>query len=130
MFDCFLNFIWLGMIERVNHKILKSRVLSGENCFGWLLVVDCSGCQNAPQFYIISLCLPKDSDNPSMASSYSGPMDFDQFKEATEKEFIVQALKANQGRINQTVAHAGIPKNTLLRKIRKYDINVKEYTKE
>ncbi|HAG91409.1 MAG TPA: sigma-54-dependent Fis family transcriptional regulator [Bdellovibrionales bacterium] len=74
--------------------------------------------------------LPKDSDNPSMASSYSGPMDFDQFKEATEKEFIVQALKANQGRINQTVAHAGIPKNTLLRKIRKYDINVKEYTKE
>lgn len=65
-----------------------------------------------------------------MASSYQGPMDFDQFKEATEKEFIIQALKANQGKINQTVAHAGIPKNTLLRKIRKYDINVKDYTDE
>ena len=74
--------------------------------------------------------LPKESDNPSMASSYKGPMDFDQFKEATEKEFIIQALKVNQGRINQTVAHAGIPKNTLLRKIRKYDINVKDYTKD
>lgn len=68
--------------------------------------------------------------NSSIASSYRGPMDFDHFKEATEKEFIIQALKANHGRINQTVAHAGIPKNTLLRKIRKYDINVKDYTDE
>ena len=58
--------------------------------------------------------------------SYSGPMDFDHFKEKTEKEFILQALKANKGRINQTVAHANIPKNTLLRKIKKYQINVRE----
>lgn len=29
--------------------------------------------------------------------------------------------------IYQTVAHAGIPKNTLLRKIRKYDLNPAEY---
>jgi two-component system response regulator AtoC len=58
--------------------------------------------------------------------AYSGPMDFDRFKEETEKEFIVQALKANRGRINQTVAQANIPKNTLLRKIKKYSINVRE----
>jgi two-component system, NtrC family, response regulator AtoC len=61
-----------------------------------------------------------------LPGSYSGPLDFDRFKEQTEKEFIVQALKANRGRINQTVAHANIPKNTLLRKIKKYQINVKE----
>ncbi len=61
-----------------------------------------------------------------LPNSYSGPLDFDRFKEETEKEFIVQALKANRGRINQTVAHANIPKNTLLRKIKKYSINVKE----
>jgi len=60
--------------------------------------------------------------------NYSGPLDFDRFKEQTEKEFIVQALKANRGRINKTVASANIPKNTLLRKIRKYAINVKEFT--
>ncbi len=59
--------------------------------------------------------------------NYQGPLDFDRFKEATEREFIVQALKANRGRINQTVAHANIPKNTLLRKIRKYMINVNDY---
>lgn len=62
----------------------------------------------------------------ALPGSYSGPLDFDRFKEETEKEFIVQALKANRGRINQTVAQANIPKNTLLRKIKKYSINVKE----
>ena len=50
-------------------------------------------------------------------------LDFDEFKEVSEREFIVRALKANQGRINQTVAKANIPKNTLLRKIRKYGID-------
>lgn len=62
----------------------------------------------------------------SLPASYSGPLDFDRFKEETEKEFIVQALRANRGRINQTVAQANIPKNTLLRKIKKYSINVRE----
>lgn len=65
-------------------------------------------------------------DKFNIPGSYSGPLDFDRFKEETEKEFIVQALKANRGRINQTVAQANIPKNTLLRKIKKYSINVKE----
>jgi two-component system, NtrC family, response regulator AtoC len=54
------------------------------------------------------------------------PLDFDNFKEEMEKEFIVKALKQNKGRINQTVANANIPKNTLLRKMRKYGINAKE----
>lgn len=61
-----------------------------------------------------------------LPGSYEGPLDFERFKEETEKEFIVQALRANRGRINQTVAQAGIPKNTLLRKIKKYSINVKD----
>ena len=60
-----------------------------------------------------------------MGKQYSGPMDFEIFKEKMEKEFIENALKANSGRINQTVAQANIPKNTLLRKIKKYGINVK-----
>ena len=62
----------------------------------------------------------------NLPASYSGPLDFDRFKEETEKEFIMQALRANRGRINQTVAQANIPKNTLLRKIKKYSINVRD----
>jgi two-component system response regulator AtoC len=55
--------------------------------------------------------------------------DFDLFKEQAEKDFITNALKANNGKINQTVAQANIPKNTLLRKIKKYGINVKDLIK-
>ncbi len=57
-----------------------------------------------------------------------GALDFELFKEQAEKDFIVSALKANKGKINQTVAQANIPKNTLLRKIRKYNINVKDFS--
>lgn len=66
----------------------------------------------------------------SLPQNYKGPMDFDSFKEQVEKEFIVNALKANKGRINKTVAHANIPKNTLLRKIKKYGIEVRSYLAE
>lgn len=58
--------------------------------------------------------------------NFSSQLDYDAFKEQSEKEFIINALKANQGRINQTVANAGIPKNTLLRKMRKYGIQAKD----
>ncbi len=73
---------------------------------------------------------PKEVKENMTKVGYAGPLDFDAFKEEMEKEFIVSALKANHGKINQTVAQANIPKNTLLRKIRKYSINVKDYMKE
>lgn len=68
--------------------------------------------------------------NIPLPQYYSGPLDFDKFKEDTEKEFIVNALNANQGKINKTVAEANIPKNTLLRKIKKYGIDVKNMGKK
>ena len=57
-------------------------------------------------------------------------IDFQVEKEEFERQFIINALKRFHGRINQTVAHANIPKNTLLRKIRKYDIKAWEYGAE
>jgi DNA-binding NtrC family response regulator len=55
------------------------------------------------------------------------PMDFNVAKEWFEKEFIVHALQANKGKINQTALKANIPKKTLLRKIEKYEVNPKDY---
>ena len=72
----------------------------------------------------------KNRANIPLAGKYSGPLDYDSFKEAAEKEFIESALKANNGKINKTVAHANIPKNTLLRKIKKYGIDVSKFSKE
>lgn len=71
------------------------------------------------------------SGNPRINTSATfGPMDFEVFKEQAEKDFIISALKANHGRINKTVAEANIPKNTLLRKIKKYGINVRDYIQD
>ncbi len=56
-----------------------------------------------------------------------GKLDFALAKDLFEKEFIIQALKINRGRINQTALNANIPKKTLLRKIEKYEINPKDY---
>lgn len=66
---------------------------------------------------------------PPAGASVSDPtFDFNMQKEAFEKDFIIRALKAFRGRINQTALHANIPKKTLLRKIEKYGINAKDYT--
>ncbi len=91
--------------------------------------------ENSSQITVNSLpeglrLAPKESPETNTHVGYSGPLDFDAFKEEMEKEFIVSALKANRGRINQTVAQANIPKNTLLRKIRKYGIVVKDYASD
>ncbi len=64
----------------------------------------------------------------SKTTTVSEPLNFEVYKEKAEKDFIISALRANKGKINQTVAQANIPKNTLLRKIRKYGINVKDFS--
>ena len=56
--------------------------------------------------------------------NYIGPLDFDVFKAEMEKSFIINALKENHGRINRTVNQANIAKNTLIRKIKKYNIDI------
>jgi DNA-binding NtrC family response regulator len=54
-------------------------------------------------------------------------LDFQANKEEFEKRFLMSALKAFGGRINQTALHANIPKKTLLRKLEKYGIVAKDY---
>jgi two-component system, NtrC family, response regulator AtoC len=66
------------------------------------------------------------------ASALSSPptdssLDWEKGKEAFERDFILRALRNNRGRINQTAEQANIPKNTLLRKIKKYNITPREY---
>lgn len=71
------------------------------------------------------------SSNDELGAAEGGAssveFDFNRQKETFEKEFIIKALKAFNGRINQTALHANIPKKTLLRKIEKYGIVPKDY---
>ncbi len=68
-----------------------------------------------------------DDDSIFMGKVSDDSLDFNKHKELFEKEFIIKALRAFKGRINQTALHANIPKKTLLRKIEKYGINPEEY---
>jgi DNA-binding NtrC family response regulator len=52
---------------------------------------------------------------------------YPELKEQFEKEFIKRALKAFNGRINQTAEQTQMTKVTLLRKLEKYNINPKEF---
>lgn len=112
------SYRWPGNIRELENVIERSFIVENSH----FISVD-----SLPESIKLA---PKEGPDKTANVGYSGPLDFDAFKEEMEKEFIISALKANNGRINQTVAQANIPKNTLLRKIRKYGINVKEYTNE
>ena len=59
--------------------------------------------------------------------SESNSLKYPELKEQFEKEFIRRALKAFNGRINQTAEQTQMTKVTLLRKLEKYNINPKEF---
>jgi DNA-binding NtrC family response regulator len=54
-------------------------------------------------------------------------LDYIKMKEDFEKNFILNALKQFNGKINKTAEFAKIPKKTLLRKIVKYNIDRKQF---
>ena len=115
---------WPGNIRELENVIERAFIIES----GQTITID-----SLPENIVashVALAAAKAESSPTKPSvaDKSGNFDFELFKEQAEKDFIVSALKANRGRINQTVAQANIPKNTLLRKIRKYNINVKEYT--
>lgn len=54
-------------------------------------------------------------------------MNFKKAKEQFEMEFLCRALYLHKGMINQTAIRSGIPKKTLLRKLKKYNLKAEQY---
>lgn len=71
--------------------------------------------------------IPMDADSSISFKLNVQQFDFQASKEEFEKQFLIGALKAFKGKINQTAIHANIPKKTLLRKLEKYGITAKDY---
>ena len=113
--DCFKKYNWPGNIRELRNCIERGMILTKTN----EITID-----DIPEKLVN---YARDNVEISWSQNYVGPLDFDTFKAGAEKEFIVNALRANKGKINKTVAHANIPKNTLLRKIKKYEIEVSSF---
>lgn len=111
---------WPGNIRELENVVERAFIVEGS---------DRITVSSIPE-HVREQAQKQSKDNKEETHTQLGAMDFDSFKEEMEKEFIISALKANKGKINQTVAQANIPKNTLLRKIRKYGINVRNYSEE
>lgn len=107
------KYSWPGNIRELENTIERIFIMTNKD---WITASDIP--ENITQNQNTEIHLDS-------ATTYNGPLQYDIFKEEMEKEFIIAALKANHGRINKTVATANIPKNTLLRKIKKYNIDVK-----
>ena len=100
---------WPGNIRELENVVQRTLILSNNHLLG---------LQDLPQ-QIIEAPKSKEED-----------YDFEKFKMESEKSFIEKALAANEGKINRTVANANIPKNTLLRKIKKFNIDLKNLAKK
>jgi DNA-binding NtrC family response regulator len=68
-----------------------------------------------------------DLSNEISCESEVSELNYPALKERFEREFIIRALKAFDGKINQTAALTKMTKVTLLRKLEKYQINPREY---
>jgi two-component system, NtrC family, response regulator AtoC len=112
---------WPGNIRELENVIERAFIVESSS------IMTTSSLPEQIRSIVVKPTSRVNSGMSAQAKDLSGPLDFEIFKEQAEKDFIISALKANKGKINQTVAQANIPKNTLLRKIRKYSINVKEY---
>lgn len=116
--DILKRYRWPGNIRELENTIERSFIVE---------TGDMITLRSLPEGIVLDA---KNRANIPLTGKYDGPLDYDSFKEAAEKDFIESALKANDGKINKTVAHANIPKNTLLRKIKKYAIDVSKFAKD
>ncbi len=120
------SYAWPGNIRELQNIIERSFVMESSNQITLGSLPEPLQPKSADRITVTPV-----STSTPVINAGTGPglqvIDFHDQKERFERNFIVEALRRFNGRINQTVAHAGIPKNTLLRKIRKYGINPAEY---
>jgi DNA-binding NtrC family response regulator len=111
------QFNWPGNIRELENAIEHAFILETSNQITFFSLPD----------YLRKVSKRKPSIRRIDSASSFEFMDWERRKEDFERDFIIQALKRFQGRINMTADQSNIPKNTLLRKIKKYQIKPSDY---
>jgi len=106
--EALICYTWPGNIRELENVIERAFVLEGTD---WISL------NSLPDY------IKESSDSKSIRES----LDYQSQKENFEKQFIINALKTYGGKINKTVEGANIPKNTLLRKMKKYGIVANDF---
>lgn len=121
---CLKHFSWPGNIRELENVIEHAFIIENSN----QITLESLPDNIKKRSSVMEVNMTSESmGSPTFQAPTGQDLNYDELKEKFEKEFIISALKANHGRINKTVAYANIPKNTLLRKIKKYGIQPKDY---
>lgn len=136
--DALIRYDWPGNIRELENVIEHAFIIEGS---------DEIHCDSLPPHMVQGCSSASENQHPAPAAAPSEPeinfenelksmanfaqdsesLKYPELKEQFEKEFIKRALKAFNGRINQTAEQTQMTKVTLLRKLEKYNINPKEF---
>lgn len=112
------TFNWPGNIRELENAIEHAFILETS---------DELSLSSFPDYLKHHIKRPSRSSAIDSGDFLNNSLDWETQKELFEKDFIIQALKRFQGKINLTADQSRIPKNTLLRKIKKYQITPSDF---
>lgn len=126
--DIFLNYPWPGNIRQLENVIFRATILaSGDIIIREDLPPEILNCREKP--VIISESIPSVSSSPEMQNSddksaLAAPLQSQtrQMTENMERQIILQALERCKWRRGLTAEKLGISRRSLLRKMKKYNI--------
>jgi DNA-binding NtrC family response regulator len=125
--DYLKNYSWPGNIRELANVIERCFIFEKEDIIHKnTLIKNLELCKISSKEIKTEIFSPT-KEEPS--KKHTENLDFQTMKENFEKNFLEAALQSNSGKINQTALKTNIPKVTLLRKLAKYAINPKKYTR-